>query len=321
VPLVVTTVPEASNTPPPSGPLPILDSGIGLPVVESAILSSPGLVDLVLVGAGCGTGLALQTLDLGAPAIREVAYERVDQDGEDDETSLFGARIVSANVTLYSEGDLTPAATLDRLLSFCSPRLRPRLTFRLIGQDERQVTLRALPFGAPLGLPGYSTIIAQVQWKAPDGRILSTALNTARLGPAGVGVETGRSYDLVPDRAYPGFTGGGQSVTVGGNIPTNPVIRIYGPCTNPKIENATVGRTLEFTGLTVASGDYLELDVTARTVRINGSAAVGDNRYGNLNFAVSQWWSLVPGFNNVRYYPATASAPSAAQITWQNGWL
>lgn len=297
---------------------------VATPVVELARLEATGLASLDL-HAGCTVdvdGIALSQLDLGFPAIRAVTYPRADGDGEDDETAYHGARVVSVALTMFRGGSAA-AVMVDRLRAFCGPKMRPRLVYRLNGQDERQATLRVTQQSAPVGLPRKSLIDVQAQWSCPTGKLFSTAQQLANINPAGA-AEPGRAYDLVFDRTYPSLASGGQTVTVDGNLETDPLIRIFGPCTNPKIENQTTGRKLEFTangGIVLAVGDYLEVDVRNRTVRLNGLADVGSNLYGRLDFAVSKWWALVPGVNLIRYYPVASASPSVAELTWYSAWL
>lgn len=297
---------------------------VATPVVERARLEAAGLAPLDL-HAGCTVdvdGIALSTLDLGFPVVRAVTYDRADADGVDDETAYIGARVVSVNLTLF-RGSLAAAVMLDRLRAFCGPTKRPSLIYKLDGQDERQATLRVTQQSAPVGLPRKSLIDVQAQWSCPEGKLYSTLQGLANVNPAG-STEPGRAYDLTFDRTYPSLAAGGQLVDVAGNIATNPRIRIFGPATNPRIENQTTGRKLEFTangGIALAAGDYLEIDVAAKTVRLNGLADVGSNLYGRLNFAVSKWWALEPGENLIRYYPVASSSPSLAELTWRAAWL
>lgn len=299
------------------------EATIDTPVIEEARLVLAGRDDLVLHD-GCNPleGVSLSVLDLGFPDVRDVEYPRADQDGSDDETAYLGPRTVSVTLDVYHSAELA-GWYLDRLRSFCAPNLRPALVSKIAGQDERTALLRTSQQSAPFGLPRRSTIGVGAQWRCPDGVLYSTAAQLVLVNPAGT-TEPGRSYDLTHDRVYPTAAVGGQIVTAGGTVNATPVIRIFGPCTNPRIENTTLGRKLEFTaagGLSIAAGDYLELNVRNRTARLNGSAATGDNRYKYLDFAVSKWWTLAPGANVIRYYPVTSSAPSVAEIAWNDAWL
>lgn len=256
----------------------------------------------------------LDELDLGFPAVRAVVQDRPQADGESDQTAHHGGRAVSMKLRLVPV-TRTLTALLDDLMYFCHPGRRPVLVFEHDG-SERQITLRADQQSAPITSPNSQAV--QVAWRAPTGRILSSTEQVSAANPdAG---EPGRAYDLTFDRDYPDSVGIGRiTVTNAGTTAADPIIRIFGPCTDPRIANETVDKALEFTGLTIAAGDYLELDPAHRTARLNGLAS--SSRYGFLNFDTSEWWSLEPGDNTIRFYPVTSSPPSQAQVRWHDAYL
>lgn len=70
------------------------------------------------------------------------------------------------------------------------------------------------------------------------------------------------------------------SVAYRGDWPEYPVVRIYGPISDPVLTNASTGESLDFTGYTIGSGDYYEVDTRYgyKTARNSG----GDNKIGEL---------------------------------------
>ena len=40
-----------------------------------------------------------------------------------------------------------------------------------------------------------------------------------------------------------------------------------------------------------------------------------------LNFATTDWWTLSPGLNALRYYPVTADAGAQAQLSYRPAWF
>lgn len=266
----------------------------------------------------------LDKLDLGFPDPRDVTELRTGRDGADDRTSLHGARAVTATLDLV--GSQGPAARIDALRSFCHPGLRPLL---VVDDDEwtspRQVRLRADAQSAPMESERVGNRTVAVSWRAPDGVLLSTTVEQAAASPSSG--EAGRTYDLTFDRVYPAGGGlGSVLLNLGGTAPAQPVSRLFGPFGGAGVRtgwaNETTGQALEFVGLDVAAGDYVELNHAERTVRLNGSSAPDANRYRFLDFAVSDWWSLLPGqVNTVRFYPSTFTAPAQAQIEWASTWL
>lgn len=266
----------------------------------------------------------LESLDLGFPDVREVQEAFVGRDGVDDRTAHHGARAVVAELFLLSSG--TPSATIDALRAFCHPGARPLL----VVDDEdwptpRQVQLRADAQSAPMESDRVGNRAVSVSWRAPRGVLLSTTVEQSSASPSSG--EAGRAYPLTFDRAYPAGGGlGSVLLDVGGTAPAQPISRLFGPFGGAGARtgwaNETTGQRLEFAGLTVGASDYLELNHAERTVRLNGNTDPASNRYRFLDFAASEWWSLLPGqVNTVRFYPGTFTAPAQALIEWSDSWL
>jgi len=81
------------------------------------------------------------------------------------------------------------------------------------------------------------------------------------------------------------FTAGSGTVTNGGNSPVYPTVRIYGEVTNPGLVNTTLGLTLSFSGLTIAAGHYIEIDMLNETIKYDGST----NYYSYVNSDDFSW--------------------------------
>lgn len=281
-----------------------------------ARLEHPGLAPLLLDDSN---GIRVLELDRGFPEVRDVADERTDADGDDDQTEHHGSAAVTLRLLIRRAvvGGMTVQQAVDRLGAFCHPRMRPYLYHWADGEPERRIRLRA----SQQSRPQVSGVYREVQavWRAPDG-VEEAAAETIAVIAAAADVEEGRLYNLIFNRVYPVSAPVGTVTVVNdGNVAANPILRLYGPCTDPRIENQTTGQALVFAGLVVAAGDYVELDVLERTVRLNG--LVDQSRYTLLDFAVSQWWQLQPGPNAVRYFPVAFTAPSQAEIRFRSPWL
>lgn len=96
-----------------------------------------------------------------------------------------------------------------------------------------------------------------------------------------------------------------------------PTITIYGPCMNPRITNATTGRTIVL-AYTLSAGESLVIDTEprSRSVRLNGQA----NRYSAVDFLNTSWWGLVPGQNDIRLGLSSFSAGCRMDIEWRDTW-
>lgn len=288
------------------------------------LVDENGAVDDLALNPDGLNGLVLQDLDLGYPSVRVSSDVRTERDGTDDATRYFGARLVSVRAVAQAVDGSTKQQVLDALGYFTVPSRRPWLYYTLEdGGPERRVRLRAEAFTAPLAAPvAHRLQRLQVSWAGPDG-VLEAAELTVENVFAAADVEDGRTYDLTFDRSYPESDPiGTVEIVNDGNVDVSPVLRLYGPCTNPRIENVTYDETLEFTantGLSIAAGDYLEVDVLNSTALLNGDAAA--SRYGRLDIAESTWWTLRPGVNVVRYYPETFETGSLAEVRYRSQWI
>ena len=110
-------------------------------------------------------------------------------------------------------------------------------------------------------------------------------------------------------------SGAGASVNIvnSGNFPYEPVMRIYGPCTDPVITSAVNNQRIEFTGLTVLSGDHIEINTRNGTVLLNGTA----NRYSYLDLTTTTFIKLFPGSNLISWTPNTGTG-SYLEIDWRS---
>lgn len=286
---------------------------MGYPVLR---LEATGLDPLVLSAAA---GWAVQALDLGDAATRAVVQDAPDADGTIDTTQYVGARTVAMSIKLVPKlSGITKELMRRRLRAFTHPRLRPVLYMQFDGEDEQLIQLRRSQFSNVAQNASYAPVT--LQFVAPYGIIESSVEHVANANASATGTEGGRSYDHTFDTVYAGGGVIGETTVVNdGNADAYPLIRIYGPCTEPKVLNETSGLTLNFVGLTINAGDFLEVDTRAKTVFYNGTPT--DSRYNKFDFAVSEWWALSPGTSLIRFNPATSSPPSNAEINWRDAWL
>lgn len=107
---------------------------------------------------------------------------------------------------------------------------------------------------------------------------------------------------------------GTQTLTVGGNWPTFPVIRINGPITNPTITNSTTGKAIAITA-TIGSGAYFDIDLSygAKTVYDN----LGANRISTVS-ATSDLatWALSPDANVIAITGSSVGASNDITFTY-----
>lgn len=273
------------------------------------------------------SGVYVQQFDPGYPEVREVMENATDRDGAVDETRFVGARVVSIDAKVVPLPGQTRWAILSRLRRFCHPGQRPTLTYQEEpGAPLKMLRLRADALSAPLTRPDYAEV--GLQWKSAEGAIYAASERTETITLAGHKAMPGRRYDRPEDvyhakhpRHYPHVEGGiGEStIYVGGDMETPPLLRVWGPCKNPRIFNEPISRWPIGANLTLGRGEYLDFDVAERSVTRNGT----DDRYQDFDFEGSRWWRLVPGPNTIRLSAdeEELSAPITLTVTWRDAYL
>lgn len=266
------------------------------------------------------SGYILQTYNLGWPSVREVMQNKTDANGARDRTVLHGPRAFSVAVQLNSESSGVASAVLrDRLAAFAHPARRPVAYLQEAGDSrERLLRLRGTTVAVPMMHPLFNAMT--VSWIVPSGVIESAARSTFRVNAADLTGADGITFPITFPISWPtAIASGSGTLTTVGNADTPPVLRIYGPCTDPVVVHVEQEKQLAFTGLTIAAGQFLEVDVDRRTVLYQGNT--NDPRYDTLDFSVSEWWQLLPGQQTIRFLPATSSPPSLVELEWADMWL
>lgn len=280
-------------------------------------LEAPGVEPLTFAPAD---GWYVDDLNLGSVDIRDTSQPAPDWHGTIDPTSLIGARDVILRGTMIPDvAELWEMR--EALAAFNSPRIRSTITF----QESADAPIRMLRRCRAVQIPTRVVDANADSWRAvfrvERGIIESAALNVRDVYASGPGLTAGRVYPLEFPRTYPIAPPVGSTPIVNaGKFDAAPIIRVFGPVTGITIENRTVGRALVFNpGFSVAAGDYLEIDVAGRTIRLNSDPTA--SRQSELDFAESRRWWLTPGVNDIRFTPLTYTTGARAEITWRDTWL
>lgn len=151
-------------------------------------------------------------------------------------------------------------------------------------------------------------------WYDPTGDAQSFEL--------GGSAETGGEIPMV----VPMFVGSSVldsdvAVTYDGTWQEYPLIRIVGPITNPKITNVTTDETLDFTGGTIAAGDWYDLDLRYGYKTIEDST--GANQIADLsNDSDLVTWHLAAdpeaasGVNSITVTGTGVTLATTVHMTW-----
>lgn len=168
------------------------------------------------------------------------------------------------------------------------------------------VTARMIPTTLDV-LAGYT--LAQIEVTCTDPRKFADPITLAPIAlPSSTG---GLTWPITWPITWAATvaTGSGSAVN-DGNTDGPVTLRINGPATAPEIVHVESGAVLAFSsGLTVASGDWLDIDCEARTVLYNGQAS------RNAMLISRGWPSFRPGANTFHFNASSYSATASLQVT------
>lgn len=255
-------------------------------------------------------GVAVTQVSIGFPDPRTVSSPRSGQSGTQDGTKLFGSRAVTAEVLVPAVGWYLVE---DQLRGVLNPANRFYLYLLRDGwTTERRMLVRGAGYTEAGGVRSPT---AQLQWVATDG-FMEEEAEQVGLVPLFTNNEGGiASPFATPMSLAPGFVPGASTITVGGNVETLPVATIYGPCVNPVLTLGGASPQVLAFGMSIADGDFLYVDFTARTALLNNNPAL--SQYGSLDFTRSTWWQLPTGDQSVSFTPAQAGGGSQAVLSWR----
>jgi hypothetical protein len=258
--------------------------------------------------------------------VRAVTNPRPDADGIDDRTVLMGERPVSASVHAIASGGASIDAIATSFAPFMIPSARPVLHYVLDrpGAPERMLTVRAAGYAWPIAGPIERQI--HLQWVAADPIARDPATQTATAWP-GSSNNPGRTYNLIPNRIYPGSGGAPVSADLysPGDVLVKPVLRIYGPVSAPVVAFSGGNGVIAFLPtMGLSAGHYVEVDCDAKTAYLDGNRA--NNVLGLVDWAsiaVNNGWPRLPPLTHVTMTMTgqSTSGVTQAQAFWNDGYL
>ena len=278
-------------------------------------------------------GYAAIELDLGFPEVREVVSARPGADGVDDRTSLMGSRAISVNVRNFS-GTMTPDEVATLFAPFMLPSARPELHYVLDrpGAPERMAVVRSSGYGWPI--TGQRKREIHLSWIAADPIFRDPAQRSSS-SRSGSTTTPGRTYPLdyrtYTSRTYPP---GGGSATTGeivspGDVPVRPLLRIFGPITDPRVEIQVMDPATKVadyaiafvTGTIIDPGHWIDLDTDRRTALWDSDPL--QSAMSDVDWQTSTWPHLPPSpaISYFNLYGDSTSGVSQVEATWMDGYL
>jgi hypothetical protein len=246
---------------------------------------------------------------LDSPEVRESAEDLVEFDGGVHGAFYYGRRPVVIEGLIYDHGSV--ANRNDRMARISRASNAMRGDALLAWTPDGGVPMfTSLRRQQPLRFAGGWNKTFQMSMVAADPRIYSAALKTGEVVAGASEAETGVGFPL----AFPIEFGAASPVgqvfaTNDGNAESFPLYYIYGPGTNPSIENFTTGSRVGLIG-TLGEADVYIVDTLNRTVSLvqRDPAAAVVNLIAKPVFPdlVGNVWGLTGSGGSMN---STASAP------------
>lgn len=266
----------------------------------------------ILIGSTT-TGLeVVEFSPFESPDVRSSDLVRPQDHGLFPGTDYYSGRSIMLEIEAWGGWD----AVTNVLNAFQTQTDEIPLVFQLpdIGKLRANVRVRrrsAIPINMEYVVAEKTPVI--IEFFATDPRLYSNTLKSN--GGDLVADSSGMTFNATFDLSF----GVGASPTVSveneGTFETRPTVEITGPITDPYIENQTTGKSLAFTG-ELASTDTLTIDFLNRSVYLNGTSS----RYGWIDDP-SQWWTLVPGANSIRFGGTAGATTPSFTIQWRDAYL
>lgn len=117
--------------------------------------------------------------------------------------------------------------------------------------------------------------------------------------------------DIFPD-TFDATAGGTAAVDNTGTRPTPAVFRLYGMAEDPQIVLVETGERIVLSG-TINAGDYLQIDVAARTVKLNGTSSA----QGMVSSANTTWFELPRGTSTLRTLALSNDAGAHLEVDYR----
>lgn len=276
-------------------------------------------------------GYACTELDLGGMGeIRDVTNNNPAQDGITDRTMYMGSRAITADLVAHG-GEMTVDEIGAMWATFMMPNARPELHYVLDrpGEPERFIVVRAAGYTWPIS--GKRSRDIHLAWVASDPIVRDPAQKSA-VAFAGSPLAGGRTYPLTFNRTYPP---GGATPTTGeirsaGDVVVRPLVRIYGPITNPVVTmTPTTGAdpagppaVIRFVlGFQIPSGGFVDIDTAAKSAFRNGDNA--QSVMASIDWADTVWPVLptLPYWSWLAISGDSTTSTSQVQALWYDGFL
>lgn len=241
---------------------------------------------------------------LGAPGARDATYNRPAYHGSVTRSRWQKAGLVTLEGVIVADSADDAIAEYDALIA---PLFDALDTGRLMtwqrGTDGDGVELQAVArlTGDDISVTsdaGGRILRYQAHLRLDDPRGYTQALTTATggtLNSVGGDLFTGGDLFATSGDLFNQSAGATAAVNNTGTRPTPPMFRVYGYATSAQVLLVGTDQRIALTG-TIAPGDFVEIDVAERTLKLNGTSPA---QY-LIDAATTTWFELPRGTSTVR---------------------
>lgn len=255
------------------------------------------------------TGAVLKSFEgFEYPSVRPTIEDFANWDGAQFIDSKFGRRVLAWTGEFLGINNAAMMAMRRSFLNVIAQGALVHVHFTTYDGVPLEVDGIVTNFKAPytVGVNAY-----MVELTCPDWRLLGqTLLNTTTGTTNFMGGETIPA--TVPSTLAVGATVV-ASATNSGNERSTPVFKVYGPGTNFTVQNMATGEYF-LLSTTLQAGEWIEVDVAARTVKLGGSQNA-------FSVFTGDWIELEPGNNTIMFVAQTGgTVDTLLQVSFRDAY-
>ncbi|MER8003019.1 hypothetical protein [Streptomyces sp. NPDC095613] len=272
---------------------------------------------------GRGTPITVSAIEgLGQPPLRTADVEPPGEDGLWLGPDRYSGRTIRIDAAIRTPGDRTTALNVLAALQDLAdtPAVRGQggttmdLRLKYPGRTARTVRGRLRKLEPDITKAIHGWIPLDIEFQGQDHLYYADTPGTTSI-PLGAVTQGGITFPL----QFP-FVIAGNPESVGrpgwldveGTAPTWPVLRVAGPCANPKITHVASGRTLTVQ-TTLTAGEWVEIDTRPgwRTVLRNNGGGAPLAATSRIDL-----FQLAPGLNEIQWTATDNTLTSTLAVTW-----
>ena len=283
----------------------------------------------VLIGTGTPVNI-IEVTGLGRPPVRDNDTDQPSMDGQFAGPDYWAGRQIQFDAAIKIPGDPGACHDMVAALQAATDKASVRLvggagmTLRVKrpGRVVKSLTVRARKLDPEYKQIVHGYVPLDIELLAHDPTFYADADSSTEL-PLGWLTGGGFAAPVVaPIYVQDGTVAADRPgwVTNNGDADAWPIIRITGPCSNVSIIHVPTGRVLALPTLTLATGQWVEIDTRP------GHRTVTRDNGGNASSYLSpssriDLFSLPPGTSEMRWTAFDSTNTARLRLTWRDAYI